>query len=333
MAALLPDDWTGNMLILPLVFQEEQLGLVVFEQKAPGDFYTVLQEAISVALKAVLLAEQSTRLYQQAVAAQQVAQEGRRLAEEADRLKSRFLSVVSHELRTPLILLVGLSEMLLRERTNDNRPPLPEPYRQDLARIHVSAQQLDSLVRDVLDLARSQTGQLRLIKTPLDPSQILRPVALIGEQMARAKGLEWEAIIPDGLPKVHGDASRLRQVTLNLVTNAVKFTASGRVTLAVTTDGDSVTISVSDTGLGVPLAEQETIFDEFRQSERTAARGYGGLGIGLAICRELVELHGGQIGVHSSGEEEGGSTFYFTLPVWHAETDPLERRSDSQTCC
>ncbi|MCX7671767.1 MAG: ATP-binding protein, partial [Anaerolineae bacterium] len=195
----------------------------------------------------------------------------------------------------------------------------------------VSAQQLDSLVRDVLDLARSQTGQLRLIKAPLDPAQILRPVALIGEEMARAKGLEWEAIIPDDLPRVYGDASRLRQVVLNLVTNAVKFTTCGRVTLIAETDDDSITISVSDTGLGVPLAEQEAIFDEFRQSERTAARGYGGLGIGLAICRELVELHGGQIGVRSSGEEEGGSTFYFTLPALRDEVEPLERRPASQT--
>jgi len=330
MGELLPPDQRESLLLLPLVFQEDRLGLVMFDQKVPGDFYAVLQEAIGVALKSVMLSEQSARLYRQAVAAQEAAQEGRRLAEEADRLKSRFLSMVSHELRTPLILLVGLSEMLLRERTGDRRPPLPEPYRQDLARIHVSAQQLDGLVRDVLDLARSQTGQLRLIKAPLDMSQILRPVALIGEQMARAKGLEWQAIIPDALPTVYGDASRLRQVTLNLVTNAVKFTEAGRIVLMAETDGASVTVSVSDTGPGVPLDEQEAIFDEFRQSERTAARGYGGLGIGLAICRELVELHGGQIGVHSSGEEEGGSTFYFTLPVWRQEKEAA-RRPASQT--
>lgn len=330
MGDLLPPTPQESVLVLPLTFQEERLGLVMFEPRASGDLYTTLQEAISVALKAVLLAEQSARLYQEAVAARETAQEGRRLAEEADRLKSRFLSMVSHELRTPLVLLVGLSEMLLRERTGDRRPPLPEPYRQDLARIHVSAQQLDSLVRDVLDLARSQTGQLRLIKAPLDMGQILRPVALIGEQMARAKGLEWQAFIPDGLPLVYGDASRLRQVTLNLVTNAVKFTESGRVVLTAEANDAGVTVSVSDTGLGVPLAEQEAIFDEFRQSERTAARGYGGLGIGLAICRELVELHGGQIGVYSSGEEEGGSTFYFTLPAWHQEEE-ADRQSDAQT--
>jgi len=315
MGCLAPTDKPYNLLIQPLYFQDEQLGLVVFEQKPAGDIYEVLREEIGVTLKAVMLAERNELLYQQALEAQQAAQEGRRLAEEADRLKSRFLSMVSHELRTPLVLLVGLSEMMLRARTGDSRPPLPEPYRQDLARIHVSAQQLDGLVRDVLDLTRSQMGQLRLAKEPLDLAQVLRAVALVGEQMARGKGLAWRAEIPDCLPLVSGDPARLRQVTLNLVANAVKFTTSGQVELRAEAGDGAITVFVSDTGVGVPQVEQEAIFDEFRQSERTAARGYGGLGIGLAICRELVELHGGQIGVSSSGEEEGGSTFFFTLPV------------------
>ena len=301
MGCLAPADKPYSLLIQPLYFQDEQLGLVVFEQKPAGDIYEVLREEIGVTLKAVMLAERNEQLYQQALEAQQAAQEGRRLAEEADRLKSRFLSMVSHELRTPLVLLVGLSEMMLRARTGDSRPPLPEPYRQDLARIHVSAQQLDGLVRDVLDLTRSQMGQLRLAKEPLDLAQVLRAVALVGEQMARGKGLAWRAGIPECLPLVNGDPARLRQVTLNLVANAVKFTTSGQVELRAEAGDGAITVFVSDTGVGVPQVEQEAIFDEFRQSERTAARGYGGLGIGLAICRELVELHGGQIGVLSSG--------------------------------
>ena len=269
MGALLPPDQPFSMLIQPLHFGDEQLGLVMFDQQPAGDIYTVLQEEISVTLKAVLLAERNVELYQQAVAAEQVAQEGRRLAEEADRLKSRFLSMVSHELRTPLVLLVGLSEMMLRERTGDHRPPLPEPYRQDLARIHVSAQQLDSLVRDVLDLTRSQRGQLLLAMERLDLAKVLRAVALVGEQMARDKGLGWRLEMPEHLPPVSGDPARLQQVVLNLVTNAVKFTACGEIRLRAEAEDGAVTVLVSDTGLGVPQAEQEAIFDEFRQSERT----------------------------------------------------------------
>jgi signal transduction histidine kinase/DNA-binding LacI/PurR family transcriptional regulator/AraC-like DNA-binding protein len=320
MGVLLPPKQSFSMLIQPLHFGDEQLGLVVFEQQPAGDIYTVLQEEISVTLKAVLLAERNVELYRQAVAAEGVAQEGRRLAEEADRLKSRFLSMVSHELRTPLVLLVGLSEMMLRERTGDHRPPLPEPYRQDLARIHVSAQQLDSLVRDVLDLTRSQRGQLLLAMERLDLAKVLGAVALVGEQMARDKGLGWRLDMPEQLPPVTGDPARLQQVVLNLLTNAVKFTPCGEVSLRAVEEAGAVTVLVSDTGLGVPEAEQEAIFDEFRQSERTAARGYGGLGIGLALCREIIDLHGGQIGVRSSGEEQSGATFFFTLPIIRDES-------------
>jgi signal transduction histidine kinase/DNA-binding LacI/PurR family transcriptional regulator/AraC-like DNA-binding protein len=304
-----------STLVQPLHFGDEQLGVVLFEQRSAGDIYEVLREEISVTLKGVLLAERNVELYQQARAAELEATEGRRLAEEADRLKSRFLSMVSHELRTPLVLLVGLSEMMLRERTGDHRPPLPEPYRQDLARIHVSAQQLDSLVRDVLDLTRSQRGQLLLAMERLDLAKLLKAVALVGEQMAHAKGLGWRLDLPDHLPPVSGDPARLRQVVLNLLTNAVKFTACGEVGLRAVEEPGVVRVLVSDTGVGVPEAEQEAIFDEFRQSERTAARGYGGLGIGLALCKEIVDLHGGQIGVRSSGEEQSGATFYFTLPI------------------
>jgi CheY-like chemotaxis protein len=168
--------------------------------------------------------------------------------------------------------------------------------REDVEHIYASAQHLDGLIRDVLDLAQSEAGQLELVCEP------------------------WRAEIPEELPRVWGDRTRLRQVMLNLVHNAVKFTARGEVALIVTVEDDHVIVSVRDTGLGIPLEEQEAIFDEFQHSERTAARGYGGLGLGLAICKRLVELHGGEIGVRSSGEKGGGSTFYFTLPVMARQT-------------
>ncbi|MCX6032732.1 MAG: substrate-binding domain-containing protein [Chloroflexi bacterium] len=304
-----------SIVIEPLYYRDEQLGFIMLDgSRREGQVYRVLQEQISGALKGVLLLQENVRLYHAALAAQQAAQEKQRLAEEANRLKSRFLSMVSHELRTPLILLEGLSEMMLREGLGD-RPPVPAPYRQDLARIRATAQQLGGLVRDVLDLARSQVGQLRLAVKPLDMAAVLQPTILVGEQMARSKGLDWQVEIAPDLPEVCGDGARLQEVTLNLISNAVKFTAHGEVRLRIDADDSGVTVSVSDTGLGVPLDEQGAIFDEFRQSERTAARGFGGLGVGLAICRQIVHLHGGEIGVQSSGLEDGGSDFFFRLPV------------------
>ena len=285
-----------SIALLPLANQDDRTGCVIFDT-ANLDICATIVWQLRTFLKVV-------HLYQEAT-------QGRRLAEEANRLKSRFLSTVSHELRTPLGLIVGLSKMLLQGGETSS----PDTYRQDLKRMYASAQHLDGLIRDVLDLAQSEMQQLQLVYEPLDLAEVLETIVAVGEQLAGDKGLDWRAEIPANLPTTRGDRTRLRQVALNLVNNAVKFTARGGVTLRVAADTQTITVEISDTGLGIPRAEQDVIFDEFRQSERTTARGYGGLGLGLAVCKRLVELHGGNIGVRSSGSEGAGSTFYFTLPV------------------
>ncbi len=290
-----------RLVLLPMVSREETPGFVVFDAADLEICAHIVRQLVTF-LKVV-------RLYREAT-------QGRQLAEEANRLKSRFLSTVSHELRTPLNLIVGLSEMLLQKGGNDG-----SEADRDLKRIHASAQHLDGLIRDVLDLAQNEMGELRLVCAPLNLADVLKVVATVGEQLVQDKGLEWQASIPESLPEVWGDRTRLRQVVLNLVNNAVKFTAHGRVTLRVSATNEIVTVEVRDTGLGILQEEQSVIFDEFRQSERTTALGYGGLGLGLAICKRLVELHGGSIGVRSSGEEGAGSSFYFTLPVMKSKTE------------
>jgi signal transduction histidine kinase/CheY-like chemotaxis protein len=297
-----------RLVLLPMVSRGERSGFVAFEA-ANLEICAHIAWQLVTFLKVV-------RLYRDAT-------EGRQLAEEANRLKGRFLSTVSHELRTPLNLILGLSDMLVQD---DNRAE-PDIW-QDLKRIRASAQHLDGLIRDVLDLARNEVGELKLVCEPLDLRETLEVVAAAGEQLVLDKGLEWKASIPEGLPKVWGDRTRLRQVVLNLISNAVKFTAAGCVALEVSTSNGTVLVSVSDTGLGIPLDEQGVIFDEFRQSERTAARGYGGLGLGLAICKRLVQLHHGSIGVRSSGEEGAGSTFYFTLPALEGEAGSGEEQAE-----
>jgi len=313
----LASDGPYRLVAEPLFVRDKQFGFLlmavgprdlIFENQ-PDDatVYDALRNYISDALHGILLYEQ--------------AQHARQQAEEADRLKSRFLSMVSHELRTPLNVIVGVSEMLLWEQGG---------FQQELARIHASAQHLDGLIRDVLDLASSQVGQLRLVREPLDLRQVLEIVTQIGAQMAQDKGLRWVTEIPEALPSVWGDRTRLRQVALNLVSNAFRFTSEGEVTLRVETAPGWITVSVRDTGIGVPPDDQDVIFDEFRQSERTAQRGYGGLGLGLAISRRLVEMHGGTIGVHSSGKEGDGATFYFMLPTM-ALTQQVGSPSDDRT--
>ncbi|HEX9332508.1 MAG TPA: substrate-binding domain-containing protein, partial [Anaerolineales bacterium] len=288
-----------RLVLLPMAGQEE-IGFVAFDAVHLEICAHIVWQLVTF-LKVVRLYREATR--------------GRQLAEEANRLKSRFLSTVSHELRTPLSMIVGLSE-LLQKGEND-----ASETGRDLKRLHASAQHLDGLIRDVLDLAQNEMGELKLVCAPLDLAEVLKVVAAVGEQLVQDKGLEWQASIPESLPKVWGDRTRLRQVVLNLINNAVKFTPQGRVTLRVNSINDTVTVAVSDTGLGILPEEQTVIFNEFRQSERTTALGYGGLGLGLAICKRLVELHGGSIGVRSSGEEGAGSTFYFKLPVMKRDTE------------
>lgn len=284
-----------RLALLPIAGREEMPGFVAFDATNLEIYAHIVWQLVTF-LKVV-------RLYREAT-------QGRQLAEEANRLKSRFLSTVSHELRTPLSLIVGLSELLLQKGQD-----FESQTGHDLKRIHASAQHLDGLINDVLDLAQNETGELKLACAPLDLANVLEVIATAGEQLAQDKGLRWQASIPKDLPKVWGDRTRLRQIVLNLINNAVKFTAQGQVTLRVSALNETITVEVSDTGLGILPEEQNLIFNEFRQSERTAVLGYGGLGLGLAICKRLVELHGGNIGVRSTGKEDDGSTFYFTLPV------------------
>jgi signal transduction histidine kinase/DNA-binding LacI/PurR family transcriptional regulator/DNA-binding response OmpR family regulator len=285
--------------LIPLVHQSGQLGFAVFGTEH-FDLYGAIVQQIAGALN-------TARLYRQAI-------EGRRLAEEANRMKSRFLSTISHELRTPINLIVGLSEMLLRE-SDESDTPLPEGTCRDIGRIHAYSQHLGGLIGDVIDLAVSDAGQLRLNFEKVDLGQALCLVAESGSQLAAEKGLSWEANFPDSGPWVWGDQTRLRQVVLNLINNAIKFTSMGGVSLRLVENSDSVSITVQDTGLGIPLDEQQAIFDEFRHSNRSLSRGYGGLGLGLAISKRLVEMHGGTITVFSPGQEGSGSTFSFTLPA------------------
>ncbi|HQV68970.1 MAG TPA: substrate-binding domain-containing protein [Thermoflexales bacterium] len=298
--------------LIPLVDPTGQVGFMVFDT-GHFDLYGSIVQQVSSALN-------TARLYRQAT-------EARLVAEEANRMKSRFLSTISHELRTPLNLIMGLSGMAARD-SEENDTPLPEHIHKDVNLIHAYSQHLGGLIGDVIDLATSDAGQLRLNVQPMDMSQALRMAAESGGQLAADKGLSWDAQLPESGAWVMGDQTRLRQVALNLINNAIKFTTTGGVRLEVEQIGGAVVVSVMDTGLGISPQDQQVIFDEFRQSERSVARGYGGLGVGLAISKRLVEMHGGQIQVASSGQDNAGSVFSFSLPAI-APPEQLSQRDEA----
>jgi len=310
-ANLFDENQPFRLTLIPIVDQSGQLGFMAFDTEHLHLYGTIVQQVGS--------ALNTARLYRQAT-------EGRRLAEEANRMKSRFLSTISHELRTPLNLIVGLSSVLLREG-EDNQTLISDATQKDIQRIHAYAQHLGGLIGDVIDLATLDAGQFRLNKELINLGETLQMIVESGSQLTADKGLEWLSNVPNNGPWVWGDRTRLRQVVLNLVNNAIKFTTHGKVFLSCQSNDDLVTISVKDTGLGISPEEQDVIFDAFRRSERSIALGYSGLGLGLAICRMLVEMHGGTLSLRSSGIDGEGSEFYLTLPI-ETSIHPKDERDE-----
>jgi PAS domain S-box-containing protein len=231
-------------------------------------------------------------------------------AQAANQAKGLFLDMMSHELRTPLQAVLGYSEFLLEE----SEGLLTAEQREDIGYIHQAGGRMIALINQMLDLSRMEAGRLELAAEPVDLVQVIEHVRQDVAPQAAAKTLTLQIDLPASLPCVTGDAERLRQILLNLVGNAVKFTDEGciRVTAALTSTG-GVDIVVSDTGIGIPPDALPFIFDEFRQVGSGLTRRHGGAGLGLAIARKLTEQMGGSISV--SSELHVGSTITLHLPV------------------
>lgn len=244
-------------------------------------------------------------------------------AEAAERAKAEFVANISHELRTPLNLIVGFSELILT-MPESYGVLLPAPYRGDLNAIYRSAQHLLALTNDVIDLARIGMGRLALAREPVDLRQIiLDAVGLLREYIA-AKGLWLRLDLASDLPLVSADPVRVRQVLLNLLTNAARFTEEGGITIRASCEGEWLVVRVADTGPGIPPEDLPYIFEEFYTKDHGRRRGYTGFGLGLPLSRRLIELHGGHMGVES--QPGAGTTFWFTLPVEVHSLSPEETR-------
>jgi PAS domain S-box-containing protein len=249
------------------------------------------------------------------------AQDAQAAAERANRMKDEFLATLSHELRTPLTAIVGWSEMLANPKLD------PTTFQQAVEIIRRNARMQVKMIEDLLDISRIVSGKLQLSVRPVDLSTIIIAAVEGLRPAADAKEIRLDLQLDSASWQVSGDTDRLQQVAWNLVSNAVKFTPKGgRVQVRLSRVESHVEMTVSDTGRGIAPEFLPHVFDRFRQADETITRGHGGLGLGLAIVRQLVQLHGGTVWAESAGESLG-ATFTVSLPLVAVSgaTDDAER--------
>ena len=291
-----------SVLAVPLVVEDDTLGALVILRRDAGELAPQAVELMKTFATQSALAIQNARLFRE------IEIKSREL-QVASQHKSEFLANMSHELRTPLNAIIGYSELLEEEAGDlDGGRLVP-----DLQKIATAAKHQLSLINDILDLSKVEAGRMELEVADFDlPTAIDNALALVRERATR-RGISLGSLL-DGAPgAIRADERKVKQVLLNLLSNALKFTPEGgRIDVRAVTNGDMVEISVTDTGVGIAAEDQEAVFEEFRQVG-TADKKVEGTGLGLALCRKFVELHGGRIWVKSQVGQ--GSTFTFTLPV------------------
>ena len=322
-----------SIMIVPLTARNRTLGTITLATAESNRVYDNSDLALGedVAHR-IALAVDNARLYREAQDAVTAREEAlhfrdellrrehlaREEAETANRSKDEFLATVSHELRTPLNAILGWAHML-RASTLDETT-----QRRALETIERNAKSQAQLIEDILDVSRIVTGKLRLDVRPVDLDGVVEAAIDAMRPAAEAKGIRIETILDPRAGPISGDPNRLQQVIWNLVSNAVKFTdKGGRVQVQLKRVGSHVEIVVSDTGQGIAAEFMPYVFDRFRQADATSTRRHGGLGLGLAIVRHLVEMHGGSVDASSAGESQG-STFTVKLPLIVARVEQRE---------
>ncbi|MEN9563494.1 MAG: hypothetical protein RIR73_1738, partial [Chloroflexota bacterium] len=308
---------THAEMAVPLVAGEKVIGVFDAQSEQAGFFTQEDALIFNTLASQVAIALQNARLYQEQAAT--VTQ-----LRELDRLKSSFLANMSHELRTPLNSILGFTDVMLEGLDGELTPYMDN----DLRLIQKNGQHLLHLINDVLDMAKIESGRMNLHPEKFKVKDLFEEVTSITSSLASEKNIALY-IEPDSDHKteIYADNTRLRQVMINLVNNAIKFTSIGKIALNIARLDDArVLISVKDTGIGIPPDELETIFLEFTQVDTSTTRKAGGTGLGLPISRRLVEMHGGRLWAESTGVEGEGSIFFVELPLEARITDVIEKQ-------
>jgi signal transduction histidine kinase len=290
------------LLSVPLLREGEVIGSLSLNRHAPGEFPPEVIDVLKTFATQSALAIQNARLFRE------IADKSRQL-EAASQHKSEFLANMSHELRTPLNAIIGFSEVLMQRMFGELNTKQDE-YLKD---IYESGRHLLSLINDILDLSKIEAGHMELEATDFDLPRAIDNALILVRERATRRGITLGSTIDERVGLIRGDERKVKQILLNLLSNALKFTPEGgRIDVAAGLHDEVAEVSVADTGVGIAPVDQEAVFEEFRQVGAAEKRAEG-TGLGLALSRKFVELHGGKIWVRS--ELGRGSTFTFTLPL------------------
>ncbi|MBA3530406.1 MAG: GAF domain-containing protein, partial [Ardenticatenales bacterium] len=301
-------------LALPLRIGEQVIGVLDLQSIELNAFDAQDVQVLQTLADQLAVAVRNAQLFHTTQAARQEA-------ESANHLKSKFLANMSHELRTPLNAIINFSEFILSRTFGE----LTERQQTLQQRILANGEHLLGLINDILDLSKIEAGRMELVCEEVELRTLLEGVRATAVGLTKDKGVEVLVDLPEALPAVWADRVRVRQVLLNLLSNSAKFTREGTITIWAREQGDGyMAISVSDTGIGIPLEEQEKVFEEFHQVQGGFNREYQGTGLGLPICKRMIEMHGGELTLTHSAPGVG-STFTFTLPSaeWRGDTPVL----------
>jgi len=309
------------VLAVPLLREDKVVGGLVIRRRTAGGFAPTIPTLLQTFAGQAVLAIEHARLFQELAARGEEARLARLAAEEASRTKSSFLANMSHELRTPLNAIIGLTELLCDNAARFGTEKALEPLR----RVLRAGRHLLNLINDILDLSKIEAGKMDLTLETVAIQPVVEEVLGTARPLAEQNNNALELDCPEGIGSVHADNMRLRQILLNLLSNACKFTKSGTVRLRVGLAEEAgqhwVDFAVSDTGIGMTEEQLGRLFQEFTQADASTTRQFGGTGLGLAISRRLCRLMGGDITVTSAPGE--GSTFTVRLPAQAAAALPL----------
>ncbi len=310
----------------PLMVRDEVLGLISLgRQKGHPAIDANERVVLESAAVNIGVALENANLYQD-------AQETAERLREVDRLKSEFLANMSHELRTPLNSIIGFSRVMLKGIDG----PLTDMQQTDLQAIFDSGKHLLNLINDILDLSKIEAGKMEFVFQPTDLKNVVKGVMSTAIALVKEKPIELQQYVPEDVPPILADERRIRQVVLNLVGNAAKFTEKGHIRVEVHQQEDEVVIAVEDTGIGIPPEKESHVFQEFQQVDSSSTRRYGGTGLGLPVSKRFVEAHGGRVWFES--KVDVGTTFYVVLPINgpppaqpEKDASPAERTGEGHT--